>query len=365
MGKISREDAFILWLMSLEIGDPWRVLQRFGTAEGVFRSGIFGSNRDGLEKLVRQAEAWLDEGICFISHKNPDFPARLQTMPDKPLGLFVVGDLPDAILPAVAIVGARDNTHYGRQVARQIAEELAAVGVVVVSGMARGLDAHAHEGALAARGLTVAVMPSGVDVCYPAENFQTYRRVRETGCVVSEFFPGTRPQRWSFPARNRIITAMADVLVVVEAGERSGTSTTVSHALAQGKEVFAVPGRIFDKKSAGTNQLIKQGAHILTTYLDVLLALKEQRHLAGFFDVATKASSGRLCVAEEKLTQNFNPPLATDEALVYDCLSYDAVTVDYIAYKTGLDIAGLNKMLLDMELAGRIKKLPGQKYIRN
>jgi len=351
MGK---DDAYILWLMSLGIHRAWELISRYGSVEGVFRNAVEArvasyANTDYLMELVSKTQAALTSDGRFISYKNPDYPARLLQIPDRPLGIFVKGRLPDPDVPAVAIIGARDNSLYGRQVAEKLASELAMADVVVISGMARGLDAKAHKGALAVDGVTAAVLPGGVDVCYPAENFQLYKQIVDKGCVISEFLPGFRPQRWSFPARNRLITGLADVLVVVEAGEKSGTFTTVDHALDQGKEVFAVPGRIFDAKSKGTNELIKQGAHMLTSFADVLLALK--------------ISHSSVSTQSEKNPQNLS--LASDEALVYACINHEAAAVDYIIYKTGLNAAQVNKILLNMELAGHIKKLPGQKYIKS
>ena len=349
---MTREDAFILWLMSLGLHKPWEILTRHGTAEAVFRNAADArtaphANTDYLEKLVNRTRAALTDDVRFISYKHPDYPARLKSMSDAPLGLFTKGAvLPNPTIPAVAIIGTRDNTQYGGRVAEMLATELSAAGVIIISGMARGLDSRAHEAALAAGGQTCAVLPSGIDVCYPSENSRLYRHIAETGCLLTEFLPGFKPQRWSFPARNRIIAGMADILVVVEADIKSGTGSTVDHALAQGKEVFAVPGKIFDKKSTGTNELIKQGAHILTDAADVLLALKIS-HADPIPEVPQKIS------------------LASDETLVYDCLNYDPCSVDYIVYKTGLNIAVVNKLLLNMELAGHVKKLPGQRYIKS
>ena len=358
---LSREDAFILWLMSLETARPWQVLARFGTAEAAFRAGFENASAEALREVVARVEPLLGADMAFVSYKNPAYPTRLASAPDRPLGFFVCGQLPQDVLPAVAIVGTRDNTHYGGRVAHMLAQELAALGIIVISGMARGLDARAHEGALAAGGQTVAVLASGADVCYPAENFSLYGRIKASGCVVSERLPGTKPEKWAFLTRNRIVTALADVLVVVEAAARSGTNSTADHALEQGKEIFAVPGRITDATSAGTNQLLKQGAHICTSHLDIVLALSKMPHLAGFF--AAAQTPARLSVAEAKSKPLASKiALASDEALVYAYMSREAVSVDYLAYKTGLKIANLNKILLDMELAGQIARRPGNKY---
>jgi len=343
---MTREDAFILWLASLGLHKPWELLARHGSAEAVFcNANIPNANADYLTLLVNRTKAALTGDARFISYKNANYPKRLKDIVDAPLGIFTVGQLPKPDTPAVAIVGARDSTQYGRQAAEMLAGELAKAGVIIVSGMARGLDAKAHGAALEASGETCAVLPCGIDICYPAENHKLHKQIADKGCLVTEYFPGFRPQKWSFPARNRIIAGMADVLVVIEAGVKSGTLTTVDHALAQGKEVFAVPGRITDKKSAGTNELIKQGAHMLTSSSDVLLALK-----IGHDDTP------------DEIPQKIS--LATEEALVYACINYDPASVDYILYKTGLNIADANRILLNMELAGYIKKLPGQRYIK-
>jgi len=373
--KISREDAFILWLMSLGINSASGILAEgnFTSAEDVFRKpydlrGIVPrdtidkiaeyANKGYIEKLIRSVSASMDTcaDMRFISYKNKDFPMRLSQIPESPLGIFVRGALPSPNLPAVAIVGTRNNTNYGGKTAEDLAKQLAEVGVVIISGMALGLDARAHEGALKGQGDTVAVLPSGADVCYPSQNHYIFKQILESGCIVSEFLPGTIPQKWEFLSRNRIVSGFADILIVVEASARSGTSSTVNHALNQGKDVFAVPGRITDKMSAGTNEFIKQGAHICTSYLDILLYLKNKSHLAAFFDAVNKE------ITEDIVPQKLS--LASDEALVYACMCHDPVTIDYIAYKTGLNLAKLNTILLEMELNGHIKKTAG-KYNRS
>jgi len=350
---MTREDAFILWLMSLGLHKPWEILEHHGSAEAVFRNATdvksaSHANADYLEKLVnRTRNALADVDARFISYQHEDFPMRLTNIPNPPLGIFVKGvTLPNPTTPAVAIIGTRENTVYGGKVAEMLATELAAAGITIISGMARGLDSRAHEATLAAGGQTCAVLPSGIDICYPPANSRLYRQIANTGCLITEFLPGFKPQRWSFSARNRIIAGMADILVIVEADAKSGTLSTADHALAQGKEVFAVPGKITDKKSTGTNELIKQGAHILTNTSDILLALKINH------PEAPKEFSQKI-------------PLASDETLVYDCLNYDPATVDYIVYKTGLNVAAVNTILLTMELAGHVKRLPGQRYIKS
>ena len=211
-------------------------------------------------------------GIRWLGRSARAFPRGLASIFDPPVGLFLRGD-EDAELferPAVAIVGARSCSPYGASVARMLGRELAAAGLVVVSGLARGVDGDAHRGALEARGSTIAVLGCGVDRVYPAAHAELARRVSERGLIVSEYAPGVEPAPWRFPARNRIIAGLATVTVVVEARERSGALITADLALEEGREVFAVPGEITSALSAGTNALLRTGATVLTAAADVL-----------------------------------------------------------------------------------------------
>jgi DNA processing protein len=210
-------------------------------------------------------------GHRFLPRSSPAFPSLLRAIHDPPAGLFLRGGAEPEILsrPAVAIVGARACSGYGASVARSLGRELAA-GLVVVSGLARGIDAEAHRGALEAEGSTVAVLGCGVDRDYPAAHAELARRVAETGLIVSEYAPGVEPAPWRFPARNRLVAGLAAATVVVEARERSGALITADLALEEGREVFAVPGEITSALSAGTNALLKLGAAPLTAAADVL-----------------------------------------------------------------------------------------------
>ena len=201
-------------------------------------------------------------------------PPLLRSIHDPPVGLFVRGAAPLELLvrPAVAIVGARACSGYGSSVARSLARELAAAGLVVVSGLARGIDGEAHRGALDAGGATIAVLGCGIDRDYPAAHADLARRIAETGLIVSEYAPGVEPAPWRFPARNRVVAGLAAAAVVVEARERSGALITADLALEEGREVFAVPGEITSALSAGTNGLLKLGAAPLTSAADVLIS---------------------------------------------------------------------------------------------
>jgi DNA processing protein len=214
------------------------------------------------------------QGIRWLGRSEPPFPRGLASIFDPPVGLFVRGNADAALLeqPAVAVVGARSCSPYGSSVARTLGRDLAAAGLVVVSGLARGVDGEAHRGALEADGATIAVLGCGVDRVYPAAHTELARRVAEHGLIVSEYAPGVEPAPWRFPARNRIIAGLAAATVVVEARERSGALITADLALEEGREVFAVPGEITSALSAGTNALLRIGATALTSSADVLEA---------------------------------------------------------------------------------------------
>lgn len=215
------------------------------------------------------------KGISFISRIDERFPEKLKNIPDPPFALYVRGKLPDPDKPCVAIIGARMCSEYGRYMARNFGRGLALAGVQVISGMARGIDGISQKAALEAGGTSYGIVGSGVDICYPEENMDVYRQLCENGGVISEFPPGTYPKANFFPMRNRIISGLADVVLVIEAREKSGTQITVDTALEQGRDVLAVPGRITDRLSDGCNLLISQGAGVALGVDDVLGRLWE------------------------------------------------------------------------------------------
>jgi len=222
------------------------------------------------------ARAYLSDlekrGLRWVARSSPSFPRALAAIFDAPAGLFVRGGAELGLLdrPAAAVVGARSCSAYGADVARLLGRELAAAGLVVVSGMARGVDGHAHRGAVEAGGVTVAVLGCGVDRDYPAAHAELAASICEQGLVVSEYAPGVEPAPWRFPARNRIIAGLAQATIVVEARERSGALITADLALEEGREVFAVPGEITSSLSTGSNRLLRHGASPLTAVSDVL-----------------------------------------------------------------------------------------------
>jgi DNA processing protein len=262
------------------------------------------------------------------------YPPLLAQLHDPPARLWLRGDSADVLArPAVAVVGARSCSGYGAQVARTLARELAATGLVVVSGLARGIDGEAHRGALDAGGATVAVLGCGVDRDYPARHAELARRLVEAGgLVVSEYEPGVEPAPWRFPARNRIIAGLALATVVVEARERSGALITADFALELGREVFAVPGEITSNLAAGTNRLIRQGAAPLLEIDDVLDA---------FGIVAAPPARG--AVAER---------LGEAASQVLELVAAEPRTSDQLVRETGLDAATVAVALVELELAG-------------
>ena len=269
-------------------------------------------------------------GFRFLARSAAGFPPLLRAVHDPPPGLFLRGDADQELLsrPAVAIVGARACSGYGASVARIFGRELAAAGLVVVSGLARGVDAEAHRGALEAGGATVAVLGCGIDRDYPAAHAELARRIAATGLVVSEYAPGVEPAPWRFPARNRIIAGLSAVVAVVEARERSGALITADLALEEGREVFAVPGEITSALSAGTNALLKLGAAPLTSAADVLSCFGLEPEPAAAVAVEGAA--------------------ATLLALLRDA----PAGADELARRSGFDAGEVARALVELELAG-------------
>lgn len=241
-----------------------------------------------VESLKRFTEIWKPEeeyrklkerGICLVTLHDACYPKRLREIPDAPYGLFVRGCLPEEEI-SVAVIGARDCSGYGAYVAKKLGEALARYGITVISGMARGVDGISQQAALDAGGRSCGVLGCGVDVCYPKQNRALFERLPRQGCLISSYPQGTPALSWNFPPRNRIVSGLADAVVVVEAREKSGTLITVDMALEQGREVYAVPGRVTDRLSDGCNRLIKQGAAPLLApeeLIEELERLKERK----------------------------------------------------------------------------------------
>jgi DNA processing protein len=271
-----------------------------------------------------------------LARSDPAYPALLAAIHDPPAPLWLRGRGVELLSrPAVAIVGARSCSAYGSGVARTLARELAGVGVVVVSGMARGIDGEAHRGALEAGGPTVAVLGCGIDRDYPAAHAQLAQRISEHGLIVSEYEPGVEPAPWRFPARNRIISGLSRAVVVVEARERSGALITVDFALEQGRDVLAVPGEITSRLSAGANALLKLGAAPALGVDDVLEAIGVVVERPRPAEPAGDA--GRLLIA----------------------LADGPLTADELVRATALPAAAVAALLIELELVGRVSAVEG------
>ena len=314
-----------------EAGLDQRALGNFMT----MRSTI---SLDGaMEKIERQ-------GARVLTWDDPAYPPRLLNIYNPPPVLYVKGDILEEDQWAVAVVGTRGATVYGKEAARQIAGNLARNGLTIVSGLARGIDSEAHRAALDAGGRTIAVLGSGVDVIYPAEGRKLAQTVVKRGALVSEYAMGTRPEAGNFPPRNRIISGLSLGVVIVEAGERSGALITADFALEQGREVFAVPGNIYRKKSLGTNKLIQQGAKPVLSVEDVL----EELNLT----MVSQQAEVRAVVPENET-----------EAALLEYITADPVHVDEIGQKSGLPIAQVSSTLALMELKGMVRQVGGMNYV--
>ena len=235
----------------------------------------FSKNREKSEKEVQRLQ---EEGIFFIHRESPEYAERLKQLYMPPDLLYYKGRFPDFSKPVLAMVGARKATIYGRNMAREFASELTGYGIQIISGMAAGVDTSSHLGALDAGGYTAGVLGGGIDSIYPRENFNLYQKVCKTGGIISEYNVGIPSQKGMFPMRNRIISGMADGVFVVEAGERSGSLITADQGLEQGKDIFALPGRITDRYSQGCNYLISQGATLVRSPEDIAeIIVKEEK----------------------------------------------------------------------------------------
>lgn len=290
------ESVYACWLCNFpDIGNRQlcQLWELCGSAEEVYfasraRWGQVLSEKQ-VKSLVEYTENWkpreeylrmCSQGIEFWGMWQQEYPVALKEIPDAPFGLFVRGRLPQDGAPAVAIIGARDCSEYGKYMARELGEALGRAGVTVVSGMARGIDGIAQEAALVAGGTSIAVLGSGVDVCYPSQNRALYEELLQKGAVVSSYPLGTPARPQNFPARNRIVSGLADAVIVIEARAKSGTLITVDTGLEQGKEIYAVPGRVTDRLSDGCNYLIKQGAGVVLSpklFLEELWELWERK----------------------------------------------------------------------------------------
>ena len=315
---------------------------------------LSGEGRENLATLagdeIYKAAA---KNIAIIAWDDPRYPPLLRNIHDPPVVLYVLGNPALLCCKGIGIVGSRAATHYGRSIAAQMARSLVIRGFTIISGMALGIDTAAHRGALAEAGSTIAVLGCGLDIIYPPGNHALYKAIGSSGAIVSEYPLGTLPDNFRFPARNRIISGLSLGILVVEATNRSGSLITANHALEQGREVFAVPGRIDSVKSAGTHKLLQEGAKLVHSVNDIA----EEFLYAPLPE--TQVDAGK---AERE--QEFFAELNQEEASLLACLDVYPRTIDELARESGFAPQKVNELLLFLELKGKVHTLPGKCYQR-
>ena len=308
------------------------------------------SSWESIVDLGAELDRIREFGATVITQESPSYPRSLRESHAPPIVLYVWGELQERDHHAIAIIGARRTTHYGMESAKKLAYQLAYAGLTIVSGRARGIDTAAHQGALAAKGRTIAVIGSGLAKLYPPENAALAEKVRAgNGAIVSEFSMEIEPDRQTFPMRNRIISGWSHGILVVEAGLNSGALITASQAIEQGRSVYAVPGHINAPSAMGSNRLIQQGAKLVMDASDILddlqILLPEAKPSA---EAATRPL----------------PPLSEDERRIYDAIEATETSIDEITEKTKLPSAAVSSTLLQLELKRLVKQLPGKYFVK-
>lgn len=357
------------WLWLSHVKDMWsgkarKVMEYFATPEELYRAdekqlksvGIFSESdiynimvarnagETSIEKLWEKNEK---KNIRFTCVGAEDYPNRLHLYGDKPLWLFYKGSLPKDDEKIIGMVGARNCSRYGVSMAEQISRQVSGHAVSVISGLARGIDAAAHRGALQAGAKTYAVLGCGVDICYPRENIELYMHILSQGGVMSEYIPGTEPLSWQFPERNRIISMFSDAVAVIEAKKNSGSLITTDYALTYGKEVFALPGRVGDELSNGCNELIKSGASLLTEGADMLFSV-------GMFDK----------IDEDREKNKCEILLEKENEVVYSCLDLLPQNIEEIVKKTGKTSSEVFGVLMHLMVRGLVVEPVKNHYAR-
>jgi DNA processing protein len=336
-----------------------RLLALMGTPENIFRAGMkdllslqgFGREKahnirnfplwNEVERYERETEK---KGIRVVGYNDSLYPAPLKEIEGAPIVLYMKGEyVPDDRF-GIAVVGSRKYTAYGESVTQRIAGELSAAGFTIISGMARGVDTLSHKSALASGGRTIAVMGSGPDVCYPSENRGLMESIARSGCVISEFPPGTAPNRENFPRRNRLISGLALGVLVVEAAPGSGSLITANYALEQNREVFAVPGNITSLNSEGTNRLIRQGAKLVLGADDIIGELAPV--LKGFITVKREESI----------------ELSEEEKSLCRVLSREPRHIDTVSREAALPAHKTLEVMLSLELKGVVRQSGGKRF---
>ncbi len=359
------EKVILFWLMQIPgIGSVTirRLYERFGSFEALFNieeRQLFEEKllsetecerlKKAKEYFKRQEERYhtlLERGIQFITEQEEKYPKRLKPLWDRPAALFVKGSLPSDEKPSAAIVGSRNCSYYGSEMAEYFGRKLAERGIQIISGLALGVDSAGHRGAIQANGFTYGVLGCGITTCYPTENFMLYEEISEKGGILSEYAPGVKPCAGNFPARNRIISGLSDVVLVMEAKEKSGALITADFAMEQGKEIFALPGRITERLSKGCNELIRNGAGILVSEEDIL----------DFFSLKYEK---KINVYEKRINGLANP-----QKMLYSFLDSEPKYLEEIVKGTGMTVSDCLSGLMELELQGYIIQTANLYYIK-
>ncbi|MFV0503793.1 MAG: DNA-processing protein DprA [Lachnospirales bacterium] len=358
------EKYFMLWLSlvpSLGIRKKLKLLDYFGNAKNIFTADpidffdinfLTKQNREKLisnkkENLIELAIEKLGTHTKFTTLSCSDYPPHLKNIYDPPIVLYYRGKIPQGL--SISIIGTRRCSQYGKRVSYDLAKDLAKENIIIVSGMATGIDSYAHKGAVEC-GKTIAVLGCGVDICYPKNNRDLMEKIINNGCVISEYPLGTHPLPGYFPVRNRIISGISSGIIVVEASQRSGTLITVNQGLEQGKDIFAVPGSIWSKESQGTNNLIKEGAFLLTDYNDII----------NHYNINKELNTQRNEPEENLEFNNLNE----NECVIYRLINKEPKTINEICTQSNTTIDIVQYLLTVLEIKGLIEKVPGQRYIR-
>jgi len=339
-----------------------RLLDAFGSAEKILLAGadqlasVEGITRPVAENITRwrdfadpsaEMKKASDLGARIITGEDDEYPPALREIHDPPIVLYVLGRITERDRNAVAVVGSRKATHYATECAKKLSFQIAYAGLTIVSGLARGIDTAAHQGALAAKGRTIAVIGSGLGCLYPPENAELAERITTSGAVISEFPVDTAPDRQTFPIRNRVVTGCSFGVLVVEAGANSGALISANMAAEQGRTLYAVPGRIDQPAGLGSNRLIQQGAKLVITAADILddlpLVFRENPALPA-------------PAAPAELTP--------DQQKVFEALGTEEASLDSVIVTSGLTAAAVSSTLLALEMRRLVKQLPGKRFVK-
>lgn len=359
-----KELIYLLALKNIKgIGDAFarRLLKSLGSPESVFNSSfenlleIEGINHT-LAKSIKEFSDWNSvrkeaefihkKGIKIVKYTDSHYPVNLKSIYNYPLFLYYVGDIKSEDDKALAVVGSRDCDDYGIKITERVVSKLSEKGITVVSGLARGIDTAAHQSALRSNGRTVAVLGNGIDICYPSENKELFKKISESGYVISEYPIGAKPESKNFPKRNRLISGLSLGVLVIQANKNSGALITADYSNEQNREVFTIPGNIDNKRNYGSNQLIKKGAKLVDNIDDIVDEIREFKTLTD--KTIQKKADCKNITGEEKI--------------VFQQLLESKLHIDQIVYKTNIDFIRLFSLLLNMEMKGIVKSFPGNYY---